>query len=194
MTSRQLRLLRGALVSSSATLIAAVSHTLGGGMSPHPLLILALSALLTAPGAALVGIRRSRARVATAVILAQAAFHVVFATLGSPTALRAAAGGAHAHHGETSMPDAVAQVTASGTSMLSAHVLAALVTTLLVWHAEAIVRAITRWFRALLLRFTASAPRIHERPAALRSADLPPFDITVSAALSRRGPPPVLGG
>lgn len=77
MNARQLRLVRAAAVSSVATLLAALSHTLGGGAVPHMLLILAVATLLTPLSALLVGIRESRGRVAIAVFLGQAAFHVV---------------------------------------------------------------------------------------------------------------------
>ncbi|MGV2903535.1 hypothetical protein ACNPM4_17850, partial [Microbacterium sp. AGC62] len=73
MNARQLRLVRAAAVSSVATLLAALSHTFGGGAAPHPLLILAVATLLTPFSALLVGTRQSRGRVASAVFVAQAA-------------------------------------------------------------------------------------------------------------------------
>ncbi len=86
MTSRQLRFLRAAAVSAIATLLAAVSHTLAGGAAPHPLLIAAVAVLFVPLSAAVAGGRPSRARVAVAVLLAQAAFHLLFQLLGAPTA------------------------------------------------------------------------------------------------------------
>ena len=47
--------MRGAAASVIATLLAAVSHTIGGGQAPNPLLMLAVSVLLTPLAAVLVG-------------------------------------------------------------------------------------------------------------------------------------------
>ena len=125
MNARQLRLVRAAAVSSVATLLAALSHTLGGGAVPHMLLILAVATLLTPLSALLVGIRESRGRVAIAVFLGQAAFHVVFQRLGSPTGTAPIAGGGHAHHLDLSALSSTAPTAAPGTLMLFAHVVAA---------------------------------------------------------------------
>lgn len=194
MTSRQLRLIRAAAVSSVTTLIAAVSHTIGGGSAPHPLLIVAVTTLLTPLSALLVGIRASRIRSAVAVLVAQAAFHVLFQLLGSPTGSAAGNATGHAHHADLALFGPPASATTADTTMLGAHVVAAGLTTLLVWHGEALVRVVARWFRALLVRAVLSAPADHPHPGALRSLLLPPFDAAVSTAVSRRGPPTLLRG
>ncbi|WP_435744143.1 hypothetical protein [Microbacterium sp. PMB16] len=193
MTSRQLRLVRAAAVSSVATLIAAVSHTLGGGAAPHPLLILAVIALLTPLSALLVGVRDSPVRVAAVVLLSQAAFHLVFQALGSPTGGSGMAGAAgHVHQIDLRMLGPVAPAAASDASMLFAHVVAAVLTTLLVWHGESLVRVVTGWVHALLRRAAPVAPADHERPVSLPSLALPAYDAAVSSAVSRRGPPALL--
>ncbi len=87
MTSRQLRLVRGAAASTAATIIAAVSHTIGGGAAPHPLLIVALSVFLTPVAALLVGRRANIIRLGAAVVLAQTVFHVLFAALGATVSI-----------------------------------------------------------------------------------------------------------
>lgn len=193
MTSRQLRLVRAAAVTSVATLIAAVSHTLGGGSAPHPLLILAVATLLTPVCALLVGVRASRTRVALAVLSSQAVFHLLFHVLGSPTGSSVTDSG-HAHHLDLALLGPVAPVAAADATMLGAHVVAAVLTTLLVWHGEALVRAVARWFQALLVRALLSAPAEHRRPGTLRSVLLPPLDAAVSSGISRRGPPAMLCG
>jgi len=191
--ARQLRLVRAAAVSSVATLLAALSHTLGGGAVPHMLLILAVATLLTPLSALLVGIRESRGRVAIAVFLGQAAFHVVFQLLGSPTGTAPiAGGGGHAHHLDLSALSSTAPTAAPGTLMLFAHVVAAVLTTLLVWHGEAVVRVVARWVDALFRRASAGAPAMHRRPPRLRSTTIPSFAVTISAAVPRRGPPALL--
>ena len=187
MTSRQLRLVRAAAVSAVATLIAAISHTIGGGAAPHPLLILAVATLLTPLSALLVGVRQSRSRVAVAVLGSQAAFHLLFQVLGSPTGSTTSVG--HAHHLDLAALDPVAPVASPGAMMLLAHVIAALLTTLLVWHGETLVRLVARWVGALLRQTGPVAPMDHRRPSPLRSAFLPALDAAVTAAVSRRGPP-----
>ena len=194
MTTRQLRLIRAAAVSSVATLFAAVSHTLGGGSAPHPLLILAVATLLTPLSALLVGVRASRARVAVTVLFAQAVFHLLFQMLGSPTGSSVASSPGHAHHLDLALLGPVTPVAGADATMLGAHVAAAALTTLLVWHGEALVRAVARWFHALLLTAVLSAPVEHRRPGSLRSILLPPFDAAVSSGVSRRGPPALLRG
>lgn len=192
MNARQLRLVRAAALSSVATLLAALSHTLGGGAAPHVLLIIAVATLITPLAALLVGVRRSRARVALAVFLGQAAFHVVFQLLGSPTGATRIASGGHSHHLDLSLLASASPAAAPGALMLSAHLVAATLTTLLVWHGEAIVRVVARWVNALFRRASSVAPALHRRPERLRSIAFPPFDAAVSIALPRRGPPALL--
>lgn len=194
MTSRQLRLVRAAAVSSVATLIAAVSHTLGGGAAPHPLLIVAVIALLTPLSAVLIGVRQSPARVAATVLFSQAAFHLLFQALGSPTGTGLASSSGHAHHVDLQVLGPLVPTAGVDVSMLLAHVVAAALTTLLVWRGESVVRTIAGWVRALLRRGAPTAPADHRRPATLRSFVLPPFDAAVSPAVSRRGPPALLRG
>ena len=189
MTSRQLRLVRAAAVSSVATLIAAVSHTLGGGASPHPLLILAVATLLVPLCAVLIGARASRSRVALTVLLSQAAFHLLFQTLGAQTGSVTASSAGHSHHLDLAPLGPTAPVAAADASMLFAHVIAAALTTLFVLRGESVVRAVALWVQALLLRAALGAPVEHRRPTALRALPLPPFDATVSTGVSRRGPP-----
>lgn len=195
MNARQLRLVRAAAVSSVATLLAALSHTFGGGASPHPLLILAVATLLTPLSALLVGIRRSRGRVAAAVFLAQGAFHLLFQALGSPTGIETVGSIGHVHDLGLSLLGPASPVAAPGTMMLFAHVIAAVLTTLLVWHGEAVARVVARWVGALLgLRSCAVAAHEHPRPPRLRSLLLLPFDVAVSVAVPRRGPPALVRG
>ncbi|MFJ6531701.1 hypothetical protein [Microbacterium sp. NPDC091662] len=192
MNPRQLRLVRAAVVSSAATLLAALSHTLGGGAAPHLLLIVAVATLLTPFSALLVGVRRSRGRVAIAVFLGQAAFHAVFQLLGSPTGATPIAGGGHAHHLDLTALTSTSPAATPSALMLSAHVVAAVLTTLLVWHGEAVVRVVARWVDALLRRASVGAPAMHRRPARLRSITVTGFDAAVAVAVPRRGPPALL--
>lgn len=193
MNARQLRLIRAASVSVVATLVAALSHTTGGGATPHPLLILAVAALLTPLSALLVGIRTSRGRVAAAVFLAQGSFHLLFQALGSPTeaGTGTAEGLGHSHHIELALLAPVSSAASPGAAMLFAHVSAAALTTLLVWHGEAVVRTVARWVQALLRHAAAVATVEHRRPPRLRTLVMPSFNAAISTTVPRRGPPPL---
>lgn len=191
MTSRQLRLLRAGAASAVATLIAAVSHTIGGGVAPHPLLVLAVTAFLTPLSALLIGSRVSRARVAATVGVSQAVFHLAFQYLGTPTGSPAI--GPHTHHVE--LPAAIAAtVPLPDAGMIAAHVLAAMLTTLLVWRGEAVLRTIARWMRALL-RLPVPRPLAeHTAPSPLRVSVRVFGDALFSSTAPRRGPPVLVRG
>ncbi|MHC9044983.1 hypothetical protein ACYX8G_10395 [Microbacterium saperdae] len=194
MTSRQLRLMRAIVVSSAATLIAAVSHTIGGGAAPHPLLILAVSALITPLSAVLIGVRRSRIRTAATVLVTQAAFHVMFQVLGAPAVDGATASGAHSHHLDLSQLGAVSSLPAPSAAMLGAHVVAAALTLFLLWHGESLLQTVADWVQALLGSVPLVTPPEHRRPSRLVSTLVALTDTALTGAVSRRGPPALLRG
>ena len=144
--------------------------------------------------AAVVGRRSSRARVAVAVILAQGAFHLLFQLLGAPTAEEAPGLGVHSHHLDLSALGPLSPAAGPGALMLSAHLVAALLTTVLLWHGESVLRTIARWFQAALRRTATPASTPPAPPRPLRSALLPPLDVATTAVVSRRGPPVLVGG
>lgn len=146
MTSRQLRLLRGSAASSVATIIAAVSHTIGGGASPHPLLIVALSVFLAPIASLLVGPRANILRLSAAVLLSQSVFHVLFTVLGA-TATPTIVGTGH-HHVTTLGP--IGEGIAPDAGMIGAHVVAGILTIILLARGESVLRAIAHWVRAAL--------------------------------------------
>lgn len=187
MTTRQLRLLRAASASSVATLLAGVSHTVAGGAAPHPLLLLAIAVLLLPIAALLIGVRASRVRVAATVVVSQSAFHVVFQLLGAPTGTTVLSG--HQHHLDLSVLGPVSSAAAPDAAMLLAHLAAAALTTAVLWHGEATVRAIAGWVQGRLRRAVSVLQARYERPA----LPVAPLPLLVSAALSssvsRRGPP-----
>lgn len=187
MTSRQLRLLRAASASSVATLLAAASHTLAGGAAPHPLLVVAMATILVPAAAVLVGARPSRIRLALTVLVSQAAFHLVFQLLGSPVA--GAVAGGHGHDLDLSSLGPVVASASTDAAMLAGHVLAAALTTALLWRGESIVRQIAGWVLALLRRAVASSQAQHERPEPLRSRLHPLVEAVTTTPVSRRGPP-----
>jgi len=145
-TSRQLRLLRGAAASSVATVIAAVSHTVGGGAPPHPLLVIALSVFLTPIAALLVGRTLNAARLSATVLLSQTIFHVLFVALGATLTTP----GIVTRHEHVMAWGPLTSTVAPDTGMLGAHLLAALLTITLLWRGERMLRGIARWVRARL--------------------------------------------
>ncbi|MER7798057.1 hypothetical protein [Microbacterium sp. NPDC096154] len=202
MTTRQQRVLRGAVWASVATLLAATSHTLAGGAAPSPLLVAAVAVLLTPATAALAGPRPGLGRLAAVVPLGQAAFHGVFALLGSPTGT--ASGGAPHVHGAADLlqrsaqaaaavPDVVAPP-AESAAMYVAHAIAALVTVALLWRGERLVRAVAGGVVAVLRRFGLTRAPLVARPVSPAAA---PAVRRAAAVLlssaSRRGPPLALG-
>lgn len=192
MNSRQLRLLRAASATAAATLIAGVSHTLGGGAAPHPLLMIAIAALLTPVSALLIGVQPSRPRVAATVVVAQGVFHTLFQLLGAPT--QVAVGGTHPHHHDLAALAPLPPAVSPAAWMIFAHAVAAFITVVLVWHAERMLRAIAGWVRALLRRALAAADAVHERPPALRSLIRTLTDAGPASAASGRGPPALARG
>lgn len=185
MTTRQLRLLRAASASSTATLLAAVSHTFAGGAAPHPLLVLGMTVLLIPIAALLIGARVSKARVALTVLVSQAAFHVIFQLLGAPTGSELALG--HSH--EMLSLGTVSIAALPDLAMLAGHALAAAATTALLWRGESLVRLIAGWVLALVRQALSPVPADHGRPTVLVSHLHPLVDAAQSAAVSRRGPP-----
>lgn len=184
MTSRQRRLLRGAAASSIATIIAAVSHTIGGGAPPHPLLVIALSVFLTPLAALLVGRTSGIGRLGGTVVVSQTVFHVLFVALGATASPAVATGHHHVLILNPSSPSV-----APDPGMLGAHIVAAVLTIAVLWRGEQLLGVIRRWVRAALLT---RIPRLH--------ADWPvpsPFPVTErrfpsrvrTGDISRRGPP-----
>jgi hypothetical protein len=188
---RQLRLLRGASASTVATMIAALSHTVGGGSPPHPLLMLTVSVLLTPVAALLVGSRVRLPGVAAAVMATQVVFHAVFEVTGgiSPTGLTP---GAHQHGPivlAISPAAAHPSLLSASPAMLAAHAIAAVATAALLWRGELLVQAVAHWVRALL-----RTPQAVPSPAAdirlpVSHAIVRPASRLLDDCVRRRGPP-----
>lgn len=161
MHSRTHRLARGTVAAGIATLVAALSHTLGGGaFPPAPLLALAF---VTSVGwcTAIVGRRFSWAHVSAAVVASQALFHGTFALSGAGGARVIAESSGHAGHVAsttlTVVPGAVGHLH-DGTSMLAAHAIAALVTIVALRLADRSSRATAALSRLVLSLLPTIAP------------------------------------
>jgi len=217
-----LRLVRGAAAATVTTAVALTGHLLGGGELPAPLGIAITWWLAVTACTVLAGTRFSLLRLGAAVLGSQALFHALFvvATGGSGTVtmvdppgsqlyhhqhtLTTAGGAAGAHAGHLAqIGDAASTHAAHGLvmdpRMLLGHVLAGLLTTLLLHRGE---RFLFRAFGAarrligVLGRLPAPAapvlvPAARPRPV----PDLTHLDHAQRAVLSEqvlRGPPLLL--
>ncbi|WP_417508429.1 hypothetical protein [Microbacterium sp.] len=185
MTSRQLRLVRGAAASSVATILAAVSHTIGGGTAPHPLLIVALGVFVTPIAALLVGSRPSLVRLSATVLLSQTVFHTLFVALNA-TATPTIAGAGHNHVLALGPPT---DTVAADAGMLGAHIIAAVFTIALLWRGESLLRAIARWMRSALRARVPHLQTTWPVPASIAVTARTIIQAIRVGDLSRRGPP-----
>ncbi|MGB4136165.1 MAG: hypothetical protein WA971_06360 [Microbacterium sp.] len=189
MTPRQLRILRGAASSAIATITAAVSHTIGGGAAPHPLLILSVAVLLTPAAALLVGRRVRLPGIAAAVLATQGAFHVLFHLTGT-TVDSGPGPGASGHDHSAMTMNALLRGAVPDDGMTAAHLAAALLTTLLLWRGQVLLLAITHWLSAALRHAVRPVPiRPSARIVPPRHETIHVTRRTPLGSLSRRGPP-----
>lgn len=162
---------RGAVTSSITTMLAAISHTVGGGAAPAPVIVIGMIVLLILPSAVLLTSRSPRgadareqrpglARIIVATAFAQVAFHVAFSLLGAPGGMAPAS--SHAHHSHGALPQAEAapavHAGAESPGMIAAHVIAALVTIAILAYGEAIVRRGAQWLRRSVRIFSPVRP------------------------------------
>lgn len=195
MTPRAARLLRGAVLGTVATLLAAVSHLLGGGHAPSALALVVGVVFATfvgtvAVGRVATGRRVGVVRTAIAVGITQFVFHIGFALLGSGAAVSAT--GAHRHHAVFSIAaDPAAAVAHGGAAMWLAHIAAAVLTVLYLRHLERHVWAVLSRLGGVLLRaFSIQMPQPTVRPLRVAVArELPAASALLRDAIARRGPP-----
>ena len=138
MSTRWARFARGWLAALFSTLVAAVSHTLAGGVSPSAVSFVVALAFAGIACVALTGKRLSFVRLAASVLVSQLAFHSLFSTIGVSSGTVSAPAGAH-HHG-----GALALVAGGDGAMhhtdgwmWAAHAFAALLTMAALRHGEA---------------------------------------------------------
>lgn len=186
MTPRHIRTLRGAAAAWVATIIAATSHTLGGGGAPAPLLVAVVGILAWPVGIALVGRRLSVWHLGAAVVTSQLLFHVAFAVAAGadPTAATG-----HVHH--LSLGDGgLAVSVVPDAPMLVAHAVAAAVTLFGLYGAERMLRALGRGIRSVLER-AEIAPHAPRSAVRRTMGSLVPASrgAVLLSDLPRRGPP-----
>ncbi|MET1017054.1 MAG: hypothetical protein ABWX76_09555 [Leifsonia flava] len=205
MSQRGARTARGLTAAAVATLLAGLSHSIGGGAGAQvpfgvgTVIAFAFAAMVCV---ALAGRTLSLGRLAASVVLSQLAFHTLFAVSGSslqvttnPAAHHDAsahllqlgtsgAAGALEHAGHSSHP---------GTSMILAHVLAAVVTIAALHRGERALLTVARVTGRLIAVLIESGPRlspvVHVRVTARAVVLLPRDLLVVLSSMRHRGPP-----
>ncbi len=200
MVSRGARVWRGWIAASFATSIAAASHALAGGGVPNPLILvfsLAISGLLCL---ALAGKVLSLTRLSLGVLFSQGLFHLLFSvTTETVTPETAPLVPSAMHHGgmmnsQQMLPPAMPEMDHSSLGMLGAHLVAALLTIVLLRRGEvammALLHAIALELRGIL-RAPLSLPPAPETISAVNTSQL--LTLTDLGAprltLRHRGPP-----
>lgn len=188
MTARRDRVARAGAATGIGALLAAVSHTYGGGTPPAPGVVLAATLLAWPVAVLLAGPRMRLLGVAAGALVSQAALHTLFALSESGTA---PAIGGHVHGTLTLGPAGSLALPSAG--MLTAHAIAALAAFVLLGFGGRALRAITAGIRTAARR-----ARTLPRPAGtgVRLA-APRARIRVPRApwtrsVRRRGPPSLL--
>lgn len=164
MDSRGTRAVRGILAAGFATLVAALSHILGGGTPPSAAGMTATFALSAMVCTVLAGGRMSLPRLTASVAISQGMFHLVFVGLGDPAALSH-----HWHSAQVFLPTATAPyATSAGTgSMWIAHGIAAAATVLAFRFGERAIRVLAAVGRRVFAAWRPSALAPIARPAAI---------------------------
>jgi hypothetical protein len=150
------------------------AHTLGGGPPPDTTLAVLLTVLLAWAGTSLASRRRSATAIGAALAGSQLALHVLFTGLGGH------------QHGQASLLAA-----AHPAAMTGAHVLATVLTAVVLAKAESAVFAAAAALAGLLPRRVSPPPvRTPPRPAPVSSiAPRPVLDVLLRTVIARRGPP-----
>ena len=202
MTARSLRAVRGVTAAAIATVLAAVSHTLGGGSAPSAGLILAITLMAAPLATALVGPRLTLWRLTTAVLMSQIAFHAAFSTFGSEAGAGMVAS-AHQHGSSARAlpstdaippaPNAITAVFSADPLMVGVHVAAAIVSIALLHRGEHALRCLMAMVIDVVAR-RSSVPVSSHRPAlpATASALAIPVSTPLTTSIRRRGPPTAL--
>lgn len=177
---------RGTIAASAATFTAAAFHTLGGGDAPAPVTIALTLAFAVPLCIALVGRRLPVVRLAAAVVLSQVLFHLLF-TLSEGTSAVAIP---HLHGGAVHLPPMLGH---APQQMTVSHVVAAVLTTVLLAHGERSARALLAAWRMAVTRW-----RLLPTPVPLVAPPLPAPSgepagrlsaLLVPLGLRHRGPP-----
>ena len=201
MTTRWARFFRGWIVASFATLVAALSHTLGVAAAPSALAVGVSLAFAGMICVALAGRTVSTLRLTIAVLLSQIIFHALF-SFGGPggtlTTDASATAGLHGHAIVGGLSDTagldLAHVGHAGWGMWLAHLAAAAVTIMALRYGERAFWGLLANARlgirsVICVRVPVAVPATL-RSAPMTAAVLAPQDLGVLlVARPHRGPP-----
>jgi hypothetical protein len=169
-----LRGLRGSVVGLSAAGLGVAGHAMAGGMLPSGPMLAVATAGLVLLGVAMSARAWGLPSLLTVLVGAQLAFHV------------AMAGTSHAH----AMAGMSHQGTVPGLEMAGAHLLAAVITAVLLLRGErwceALIELLRRPLRAVLLTIL---PVLRPREISIHTADTTYVICHLAHSVSRRGPP-----
>ena len=193
MQSRAARLARGWVTGAFATVVAAVLHVAAGGVAPSALALVLGLVFAGLLGTALTGRRPSLPRLAIAVGLSQAAFHLGFSVIGAGDGVATATSGHHASVAFTAAAGMPRAAHNDGPLMWVAHVAAgALTIAFLVGAERALWRMLSSAARLVASAFRSPSVVGLPRPARGSMASSLPrraASALLSTTLSRRGPP-----
>ena len=183
MESRWARVARGSAAATFATLTAAVSHGIAGGVPPTAFGMVASLAISAMLCTLLAGRTLSLARLTVAIGVSQVLFHALFSGLGTPVTAD------HVH--SPGRIDALT-VTHDHEAMWLAHVAAGIVTLVVFRHGEVAFWHMARLARLLVARLVrrvipsplSRSPRLAPAPVLLA-----PLSAVRTVALRDRGPP-----
>lgn len=190
MSSRWSRVVRGLAAATAATLVAAASHSVAGGLMPSLVGVTLALFFAVIVSIALAGRRLSVVRLAASVIMSQLAFHVLFSTIGDSAEVVT-----NGHH-QTVVAGTGMVAHASG-GMWFAHGLAAVVTTLALVFGERAFYGFrdTAWMLLSPLFIPPLLPVVAinraPKPAPVLNR-VPRIVLEFHAGLGLRGPPRVL--
>lgn len=203
MSDRGARLVRGGIAAVFATSAAALSHILGGGNAPHPLLALVSLTISALVCMTLAGRVLSLKNLMAAVVVSEGLFHLLFSiSSGDHATMRASAIMSVQHSGmdRRDFPFVSAHMAVDhaghSSGMWLSHGIAAVLTIVFLRYGE--VNAV-RLLDALHMRVTAiTVPLVAPIPAPLRIDVSPGLWLPVLASLKvplpvrhHRGPPPL---
>ena len=195
MAPRWSRVARGGAVAAFATLVAALSHTLGGGTPPGVLAIALSMAFSVILCIAVAGRRLTLARTTVAVAAAQFALHTLYSVQGGATARTVDEAGHH--HQAAFVPAESSAPVAVDVAMLLAHLCAAAITVAAIRYGDRAVRLVVRLARLAASSLLRALPQpaipvlARPRPTIGRPARRL-TGVQVLSAMRHRGPPSVL--
>ncbi|MFF5790816.1 hypothetical protein ACFY5D_02090 [Paeniglutamicibacter sp. NPDC012692] len=195
MQERHARMLRAAVVSVVVLALSAGAHQAGGGMLPHPAVLVGFATLTML--ASIVVAKRTLGLPALLAVLGggQFALHQAFEFLSTTTTMVCASASTHLDHSAAltcTVGSAESHQHAvqggGGVTMFAAHVIATLATAILITRGEEALHAVARWMRPLftVLRTSPVRPPAWIIPV-VQAHRLPAVPFLVSPPL--RGPP-----